>query len=206
MNDAKKQKWNNLLKQLTIDKSWSKVASPDYFASLGQKLDIKFPEDYQYFCQVLGSGSPDNYLRLYCLDEDIILEGRDTAEYMIERINYGIEQIASMTPLEMEEEGYDPDRRDDESYIELLKSSLIFGDCNSERVMFWDLRTYSSSDDSYDIYWHSQDVPEYDIPIKIGRDFTDFLCEFLYGQLPCQLIPEVFPESPRQIKYNFNCG
>ena len=204
MNDTKKQKWDNLLKLLSIDKSWSKIASPAHFASLGQKLDIKFPEDYQYFCQVLGSGSPDNYLRLYCLDEDIISEGRDTAEYMIERINYEIEERASKTLLELESEGYPLDR-DFNSYVELLKSSLIFGDCNSERVMFWDLRTYSSSDDSYDIYWHSQDTPEYDIPIKIGRDFTDFICDFLYGQLPCQLIPEVFPESPRQVKYTYNC-
>lgn len=204
MNDNKKQRWDNLLKVLSIDKSWSKVASPNHFVSLEQKLGIKFPEDYQYFCQVLGSGSPDNYLRLDCLDEDIILEGRDTAEYMIERINHQIEERASKTLLELEAEGYPLDR-DFDSYIELLKSALIFGDCNSECVMFWDLRTYSSSDDSYDIYWHSQDTPECDIPIQIGRDFTDFVCDFLYGQLPCQLIPEVFPELPRQIRYSFNC-
>jgi SMI1-KNR4 cell-wall len=204
MNANKKQRWDNLLKLLSIDKSWSEVAPPNHFASLEQKLGTKFPEDYQYFCQVLGSGSPDNYLRLYCLDEDIILEGRYTAEYMIERINYQIEERSSKTLLELKAEGYPLDR-DFDSYIELLKSALIFGDCNSECVMFWDLRTYSSSDDSYDIYWHSQDAPEYDIPIKIGRDFTDFVCDFLYGQLPCQLIPEVFPELPRQIRYSFNC-
>jgi SMI1 / KNR4 family (SUKH-1) len=205
MNEIRQQKWDNLLERLSIDKSWSEIATPADFTALEQKFSIKFPEDYQYFCQRLGSGSPDNYIRLDCLDEHKILESRDTAEYMIEKINYGMQQIALMTPSEMEEEGYDPDRRDNDSYIELLKSALIFGDCNNESVMFWDLRTYSATDDSYDIYWYSLDVPDYDIPIKIGRDFTDFICDFLYGQLPCQLIPEVFDESPRQIRYTFNC-
>ncbi|WP_309742781.1 hypothetical protein [Chamaesiphon sp. OTE_20_metabat_361] len=100
----------------------------------------------------------------------------------------------------------DSEDRDDESYIELLKSSLIFGNYNSEYVVFWDLRTYNPNDDSYDIYWYSQDVPDGDIPIKIGRDFTDFVCDFCYGQLPCQLIPEMFPEAPRDVGYTFYCG
>lgn len=204
MNDTKKQQWDSLIERLTIDNRWIKTALPKHFIALEQKLNIKFPEDYQYFCQFLGSGSPDNYLRLYCLDEDRILWGRETAEYMIERINYGIEQTVSMTVLKMEEEGYDRDGRDDNSYIELMKSSLIFGDCNGESVMFWDLRTYNSIDDSYDIYWYSLDLPDADIPVKIGRDFTDFICDFLYGQMPCQLIPETFPDSPREIKYTFS--
>jgi SMI1 / KNR4 family (SUKH-1) len=202
MNDNKIQRWASLLEVLSIDSHYQRTSSSDRFIYLEQKFNVKLPDDYQYFCQILGVGRLDDFLNIDCLDEERILQWQDTAEYMIGRINYGVQHRASVTLAAPE----DSENRDDESYIDLLKSSLIFGDYNSEYVIFWDLRTYNPNDDSYDIYWYSQDIPDGDIPVKIGRDFTDFICNFCYGQLPCQLIPEMFPESPREIGYTFYCG
>jgi SMI1 / KNR4 family (SUKH-1) len=205
MNNTKRRKWDILLERLSIDDQWRRVASLEDFVSVEQKMNIKISEDYQYFCQILGAGRLDNFLDIDCLDEEQIIHGQDTAEYMIEKINYGVQHRTSMILTELESAEYYKDRADDR-YVELLKSSLIFGNYNDEYVVFWDLRTYNSNDDSYDIYWYSQDVPDGDIPVKIGRDFTDFICDFCYGQLASQLIPEVFPESPRQVEYTFYCG
>ena len=205
MSSVKKQKWDILLEKLSINTEHSKVASHKNIVSLAEKINVNLPEDYQYYCQILGSGCLAEFIDIYYLDEDLILEGKEVAEYMIERINYGIQHRTSIDSVSLEAEEYN-ENRDDESYILLLNSSLVFGNYNGEIVFFWDLRTYNSSDDSYDIYCYSQDVPDGEIPVKIGRDFTDFICDFCYGQLPCQLISEVFPESPREVSYTFYGG
>ena len=204
MNDTNKQKWNVLIAKLSVNTECSKISSAENFMSLEQKLNIKFPEDYQYFCQVLGSGTLDDFLHIYCLNEDLVVEGQEVVEYMIEKINYGVQHRALVDSTSPE--AAEHINRDDESYIKLLNSALIFGNYNGEIVFFWDRRTYNPIDDSYDIYCYSQDIPDGDIPVKLGRDFTDFICDFCYGQLPCQLIPEVFPESPREVEYTFYCG
>ena len=139
MNSSKTQKWNSLIEILSIDSQYQRIASSDDFRYLEQKLNVKLPEDYQYFCQILGAGRLDDFLNIDCLDEERILQWRDTAEYMIGRINYGVQHRASVTLAESSSSS-DSEDRDDESYIELLKSSLIFGDYNSEYVVFWDLR------------------------------------------------------------------
>ena len=93
--------------------------------------------------------------------------------------------------------------RDEASYIELLKSALIFGFHNGETAFFWDLRTYDPQDDAYDIYYYDIYESQDEQPVKIGRNFTDFICDFGYGQLSCQLMPDIFDESPRVVEYSF---
>lgn len=88
-------------------------------------------------------------------------------------------------------------------YVEILKSMLVFASFN-EHIFFWDLRSYHKDDNSYDIYWHNVDEIESDGLIKICREFTDFICDFCYGQLACQLKPNFCDESPREISYTFH--
>jgi hypothetical protein len=96
-----------------------------------------------------------------------------------------------------------PNRQDAE-YIKLLQSALIFASFNSDRVMFWDLRTYDKVDDSYAIYWYDIYEPNFYQPILIGRSFTDFLIDFCYGQAACKLIPDFCLEGePIEVEYVF---
>ena len=90
-------------------------------------------------------------------------------------------------------------------YVEVIKNGLMFGDFNSDRIIFWDLRTYKYEDDSYDIYWYDRYTHGIlEKPILIGRSFTDFLRNFCYGHLPCQLIPNFCGNSnTRDVESSF---
>jgi hypothetical protein len=155
------------------------------------KLGCKLPADYQYFCQEIGTGRASGAFDLYCMNDINIQDSVEVTADMIDRIKSRV----SEPPL--------PDRQDAE-YIELLQSALIFASFNSDRVMFWDLRTYDTVDDSYDIYWYDIYEPNFYQPILIGRSFTDFLINFCYGQVACISIPDFcVAGEPMQVEYVF---
>jgi SMI1 / KNR4 family (SUKH-1) len=201
MNKSRYDKLDNLVEKLSIDNLCNRNFSLDDFIAVEKRLSIKIPEDYKYFCQILGSGRLDDFVDIFYVDSDRIAESKATAEYMIEKINtyIGIRgNHASQEGLEWW------NNRDNNGYIKLLESALIFGGYNGEAVIFWDLRTYDPDDDSFDIYWYDLDMPDEIDPIKIGRNFTDFICDFCYGQLPCNFAPGIiWDESPRKVDYTF---
>jgi SMI1-KNR4 cell-wall len=156
------------------------------------KLGCKLPADYQYFCQEIGTGRASLFCDLYCMNDINIQDSVEVTAAMIDRIKSRV----SEPPL--------PDRQDAE-YIKLLQSALIFASFNSDRVMFWDLRTYDTVDDSYDIYWYDIYEPNFYQPILIGHSFTDFLIDFCYGQAACLSIPDFcVAGEPMQVEYVFN--
>jgi hypothetical protein len=199
MNNRNKLKFDSLIARLSHDYRCTQVMSAERFKELEERLSIKIPHDYQYFCQVFGSGRLDSFIDVYCLVDNLILEGEFLTQYMIDKMN----EYRAMRINNPEEQEFYKDR-DEVSYIELLKSALIFGFYNGETAFFWDLRTYDSKDDSYDIYYYEVYQSQDEKPVKIGRNFTDFICDFGYGQLPCQLMPDIIGESPRVVEYSFH--
>jgi SMI1 / KNR4 family (SUKH-1) len=195
------EKLDKLVSMLSIHNRYNQVMSADDFELVEQRLSIQIPQDYKYFCKTLGSGRLAEFVDIYCMTDSLILANHNIAETLIESINYWKQERKS-TLSDIEYRKYYGDR-DDDSYIKLVNSSLVFGIYNGECAVFWDLRTYNSDDNSYDIYWYDINAPHDEIPIKIGRIFTEFICDFCYGQIPCQLIPDVFPESSREIIYSF---
>jgi hypothetical protein len=197
MNNSK-TKLENLVGRLSIDHRYSQVMTPDNFKELEDRLSLKIPQDYQYFCQELGSGRLDYFIDVYCLVDNLIIESKFLTQYMIDNIN----KYRSIRINNSEEQEFYKNR-DEDSYIQLLESTLIFGFYNGEIAFFWDTRTYDPNDDSYDIYYYYIYESHDEQPVKIGRSFTDFICDFGYGQLPCELMPDIIGESPRVIQYSF---
>jgi hypothetical protein len=198
MNSKKIEQLQSLISRLSTTTSTPrKTMSEKDLIGIENRLGCSIPKDYQYFCEMIGRSLLDRFIHLYCLDDGFVDQSNEQVEEMIGRINYGVECRSN-------NHGPDPypDRKDTE-YIELLNSALIFADSNGEAVIFWDLRTYKSTDDSYDIYWYSLDCPDAEIPIKLGRSFTDFICDFCYGQLVCELIPNFCSKGTREISYTY---
>jgi SMI1-KNR4 cell-wall len=179
------------------------------------KTGYRLPADYQYFCQEIGTGRAAGFCDLFCMTALNIQDNIDVTADMIDRINRRLIDLAEYRRLvdqglidqskyQGEYVAFFSDRQDAE-YIKLLQSALIFASFNSDRVIFWDLRTYDTVDDSYDIYWYDIYTPDCEKPILIGRDFTEFLIEFCYGQAACILIPDFCVEGePMQVEYVFH--
>ncbi len=200
MIQNKIKKLKALIERLSmLDSGLRETMSREDFIVVEDRLGYKLSDDYKYFCSQLGRSLLDNFINVYCLNNEFIDQSNEVIVEMIEKINYGLK----IKERDKENGSEDPyPGRDDGNYIELLKSSLVFAEFNGDRAIFWDLRTYKLDDDSYDIYWYSIDCPDAEQPIKIGRSFTDFICDFCYGQLACELILDFCsPEDSREVSY-----
>ena len=195
------QKLQSMIENISLVDYELNTMSIQEFVPFEQRLGYKLPDDYKYFCQTLGAGTLAELFDVFCINNNSISDNNDITSEMIERIRYGMEIREQIRHSGDEEDPY-PNRNDTE-YISLLQSALIFASFNGEQIFFWDLRSYRDFDDSYDIYWHVIDTPDADEPIKICRKFSDFICEFCYGQLVCDLIPNFCAQIPREIIYTF---
>lgn len=192
MNQNQLEKLKALIEKLELTNlDLRESTSLETFLSIEVILKCRIPEAYKYFCQNLGTGG--NYLfEIYSISNHNLENLQNIAKEMIRLIIENRELDAHNLNSEYSE------------YIKLLESSLIFGGSNGENIFLWDLRTYKSEDDSYDIYWYSNISPDGDRPILIGRDFTDFICEFFYGQLPCSLISDFcINNEPIDIRFDY---
>jgi hypothetical protein len=181
-----------------LNREYREVMSAEELTGVENKIGHQLPADYKYFCQRLGTGRATGFIDFYSPIERRILEQNEAIEYAIGRIQEDMKNpVNSHTDI-------DVGRWNFSEKIELLKSAFLFGMFNSEAALLWDLRTYQSSDDSYDIYWYNFDIPESYLPIKVGRSFAEFFCNFCYGQLACDLIPEFCVDGkPISIEYIF---
>jgi hypothetical protein len=174
--------------------------SPDDFLPIEKRLGCKFPDEYKYLCQKLGGGLLNYFVGIYSFNNEFTDRNYEEVENMTARINYGVE-IRKRDERSGHSDPYF--YRQDEKYIELLKSAFIFADFNGDRAIFWDLRTYQVDDDSYDIYWYSMNCPDAEEPILTGRDFNDFIQDFCYGKLAYELIPDFGDPENREISYTY---
>jgi hypothetical protein len=197
MIEDKIQKLKEFLEHVSIIGEDLQTMSTKEFVPIEEKIGCKLPDDYKYFCQHLGSGNIGDLIDFSCINNDSLSDTNDIIKEMTNQAIYGLEQIKI-------HDGKDSSRyQDNLEYLDLLKSMLVFGSFN-EHIFFWNLRSYQKDDDSYDIYWHTVDEIESDGLIKICRKFTDFICDFCYGQLACQLNPNFCDESPREVSYTFH--
>jgi SMI1-KNR4 cell-wall len=189
MNKTKLEKLQFLIERLEIiNPDMRETSSADQFLDIEKKINYKLPDDYKYFSQKLGSGFASQLgVNITCLDKRNINDILEVPKDMIKTIEEHRKKL----------------RKQDAKHIELLNSALVFGGFNGDRAVLWDLRSFNTKDDSYDIYWYSKQMPDADEPIFIGRDFTNFLYNFCYGQLPCSLIPGFCVDEPLIVEYTF---
>ena len=91
-------------------------------------------------------------------------------------------------------------RKDFDQYV------LLFGRIEDECLLFWDLRTYSDLDRSYDIFIISEyGFPPYNIPHRVGRNFYFFIRDFCLGmKIPIPLPEESIYLNPYIFIHTFS--
>lgn len=188
------KKWQQLIEKLeiTTDESGSEVFDAEELESVEGWNKIKLPTDYKEFCQTLGTGLLADRVRIFCLTEEYIANERSS----LNRAMLKIQEHLQNHPL--------GNLSRDRTFIDLLKLALPFGDLyDSDLLLVWDLRTYSASDDSYDIYLINCGTPECDDPILLDRVFFDFVQNFCYGSRLSELLPDIFDLPFTEKDYTF---
>jgi hypothetical protein len=195
-------KLQSLFERIEIINPDREIMTSDELQIIEESLGKKLPDDYKHFCQKLGTGRASILIDLYCPTEANVNNSHEATREMLEAIDRAL-LLRNKNNRYVE--------RGDREYIEvqneyhsLLQNALIFASFNDDRVIFWNLNSYSIEDDCYDIYWLDLYSPDATRPIHIGKSFTDFLCDFCYGQLACSLIPEFCPDGqPIDVEYVF---
>ena len=175
------EKWQNLLAQLEIleNKGWG-IWSEERLLAFEAKTGITLPADYKDFFQVFGKGMFGNYCR-------ISLPNNSRTEMLLTEIDELYDSVASPT-------------MDKISLENLVTNSLIFGNTVHSHLIFWDLRTYSERDRSYDIYFG--DIIYADIH-QVGRNFFEFVRDFCLGMKSYEVLPEWMRPYPEELTLTF---
>ncbi|MDY7007305.1 MAG: SMI1/KNR4 family protein [Cyanobacteriota bacterium] len=179
------EKWQNLLAQLeTIENEGLGIWSEERLLAFEAKTGITLPADYKYFCQVFGLGMFCNYWRISLYPD----KKNSRKEMLLTEIDELSDSVASPT-------------MDKISLKNLVTNALIFGNTVNSHLMFWDLRTYSERDRSYDIYFG--DIIYADV-YQVGRNFFEFVRDFCLGMKSYEVLPEwMYPDPQELTPYSF---
>ena len=181
------QKWQKLLKILEVIRtSQAEILTEVDLSRVEIERHLILPTDYKDFCQTFGSGIFGDFIAIHC-----------PSSQLFSRSNLAIKSIK-----EQIRKYPSKNTQWDRELESLLDSALMFGHDDRANIVFWDLRSYKSSDKSYDIYWAK--VDEFDDNIyKVGRDFFDFVREFCLGIKAFEILPEELWPLPNDIRLQF---
>jgi hypothetical protein len=149
--------------------------------NLEQQLEVKLPDDYKAFLQVFGTGLLGKGWLTFSLPDRT--ESQDFLHWF--------KQAAQSEPLKTPTG--EASQAETQSAIALFNSALVFGAVSCQEILFWDLRSPQTADQSYDIYLAQLDY----LPISLGRDFYGFVHDICLGLQP-EKIP--LPWRDRQDK------
>jgi hypothetical protein len=154
----------------------------DLLSKFESDSGILLPTEYKEYCQVFGSGIFGSYMRIYCPNDEIL----------------GIALSNRKEDLEYEKKLGLWEGRDAKAVEKILNSAYPFADNSWENIAFWDLQTYSATDESYDIYLGCG--------LKfyfICRDFYEFITEFCLGTKSFSILPDDFQPGEEDITQTF---
>jgi hypothetical protein len=182
--------WNQLLEQIKIDGSVWTCSSESDLRNFETRTGIVLPTAYKEFCQVFGSGEFD-LLFIYAIaadDPPMEIHTEDNLECLMMQDPFDYDEAL---------------RRNLERLKALVSHSLLFGANGDGSIFFWDLETYSSDDESYDIYVASfDDYSDY----KIGRSFFNFVRDICLGDEEYSSLPENFRPQSKYFPKTFRIG
>jgi SMI1-KNR4 cell-wall len=166
--------------QYGIDPSRYTIPTEEVISDFECECNIVFPKDYREFCKVFGMGFIDDWLKIYCPGTPLLVETQQylpvTVEWIRKANDFGDCSEA------------------DSRMINVLEHGFVFADDPGSKIAFWDLRTYQSIDDSYDIYWAVWDCPDPETKPSdltyVGRSFYEFIDEYCYGKKKNELYPD----------------
>ncbi|MBW4538390.1 MAG: SMI1/KNR4 family protein [Myxacorys chilensis ATA2-1-KO14] len=175
-----------MLEVQVVGDEWNKSNRADLDA-FEARTGLLLPEEYKEFCQVFGDG----YFRFGIISTPSE-EGNNFTEYASD----------SMENLEMQDvEDFDPETAKHlVSLRQLFAHALEFGTNGEAMSFFWDSRTYSETDKSYDIYIASFENYRW---CKFGRSFFQFI-QTLFIENDFRLLPPDLRLEPEEEPRTFN--
>ncbi|MEG3863741.1 SMI1/KNR4 family protein [Microcoleus sp. herbarium12] len=185
------QKWRSLLAHLEVFDEQGECLSEEEILEFETRNNIELPKDYKIFSQIFGSGVFGNMINIYSP-----IHSHYFHQYPLETIRYEITNRL-WYPLEELEKNMNL-----ESIVDLLKGAFVFGEDCAGYIAIFDLRTYSESDYSCDIYWVH--CPEFDGGIYlVGRNFLEFVCNFCLGTKSYEVLPVSIWPDPSCLVHTF---
>lgn len=175
MTSCDLEKWITLLTQIEVIGEPSPL-SAEQLLYFELRAGVTLPSGYKEFCQVFGDGVfGRNMFSIECpKTEDVKGQLISHAE-IIAACKFA--KSASEYPLEIKI---------------LLDSAYLIGFGEGYVLFVLDLRTYSESDQSYDIYAFDDNGHFY----KVGRDFFEFVRDFCMGTKAEEDFPELLKGLP----------
>ncbi len=153
MNNYDLDKWRELLSHIKLDGK-TNPASIEELSRYEAETGFTLPKAYKEYCQVFGTGIFDH--NSFSIDSPpwLLVGDMDMIEAFKYRYDYPVE------------------------VIHLLDSAHVFGTAPSYVLFFFDSRTYSEEDKSYDIYGIGDGLNEV---YKLSRDFFEFIRDYCIG-------------------------
>ncbi|WP_293125327.1 SMI1/KNR4 family protein [Microcoleus sp. bin38.metabat.b11b12b14.051] len=187
------QKWQSLLAHLEVFDEQGECLTEEEMLQFETTNNIKLPKDYKKLSQVFGSGRFGEFIIIYSPIRSHYFHQfpLETIQYEItNRLWYSLEELEKNMNLE--------------SIADLLKGAFVFGEDGGTYIAIFDLKTYSESDYSCDIYWVH--CPEFDGGIyHVGRDFWEFVCNFCLGTKSYKILPISICPDPSCLVHTFTC-
>ena len=192
------EKWKDLKRYSGVEVIISECATKMKLSTI-QDMDAfesstKFmlPNEYKEFCMIFGEGIFGiNLFNIWCL-------------------SYGFNDKEELDVIIEDTFSYDNDMIDnyktgchwDESFKNLLESALFFGQgAQSETSFMFDLKSYSATDSSYDIYgircrtWNHGYPHSMGVIYFLGRSFFKFIKELCIENQAVLEYPLLMPDS-----------
>ena len=177
------EKWQNLLAQLEIleNKGWG-IWSEERLLAFEAKTGIILPAGYKEFCQIFGNGTLGDYMGISYPN---LQESNGITASLKDSLDIVAGKVSNLAEIQ-----------------KTLDSAFFFADNSNAHLVFWDLRTYSESDRSYDIYITYLDCFEGEF-YQIGRDFFEFVRDFCLGMKSYEVLPEWMRPYPEELTLTF---
>jgi hypothetical protein len=142
------------------------LVSEEQFSMFEKYLEFKLPKGYKEFCFVFGQGCFNKgFLCIHC--------PRENAEIFLASHQEILDATKSLYPQNLDLKN-------------LLESSYLIG-LGPQTLFVFNLKTYDSEDESYDIYAIDEDGKCY----GVGRDFYDFIENFCVTQVHAKQFPDL---------------
>jgi len=186
------ERWRSLINRVHVVGAKRSVCDAAGIARLESAFGLTLPVGYREFCDVFGSGELSGFIRIFCLclDEDSV----DNANFLrTTQECLGLDALETELKWEIEhsERGHPAaDRAQLLLFKEVLINAFCFGNDPNANIYLWDLKSYSESDQSCDIYL----VPSDDLgkTTLLGRDFFEFIQDFCLGSQASKILPPNF--------------
>ena len=172
-------KWQTLIKETQLIGLENSTCCSEDFERAEREIGVKFPDGYQAFCNVFGSGMFGGFVEIYC-----------PCSLNIGNFSLPVEGLKAELLWERERQAQGAPGTSDvklDLVETLLSNAFVFGTDPNAHEILWDLGSYQDSDQSCDIYL----IPSDDLEqtTLIGRDFYEFVRDFCLGSKAQKVLP-----------------